>query len=166
MEVLSLLGPLTTRSSAAWLSDVINIDVVIKQLSGNEGWGGGKGAGSGVWGRGGPGRDIRPARHVSHMRAQPTKHPQLNPTLFLFGHFAKFLTLILNPPSSSSPAIMIVARGFLKNEASSFSLPCQHNYPPIPPTPPPAGPSNTLINKKTKGRQRDPASNHMTDGGR
>lgn len=45
MEVLSLLGPLTTRSSAAWLSDVINIDVVIKQLSGNEGRGGGKGTG-------------------------------------------------------------------------------------------------------------------------
>lgn len=63
MEVLTLLGPLTTRSSIAWLSDVINIDVVIKQLSGNEG------------GDGGPRRDIKPARHVSHMRAQPTKHP-------------------------------------------------------------------------------------------
>lgn len=93
MEVLSLLGPLTTRPSAAWLSDVINIDVVIKQLSGNEGWGGGKG-----WGGGGPGRDIRPARHVSHMRAQPTKHPRLNPTLFLFGHFAKFRTFPPPPP--------------------------------------------------------------------
>lgn len=63
MDVLALLGPLTTRCSNASLSDVINIDVVIKQLSGNEG------------GEGGPTRDIRPARHASRMHAQPTKHP-------------------------------------------------------------------------------------------
>lgn len=37
LDVLALLGPLTTRPSIASLSDVINIDVVIKQLSGNEG---------------------------------------------------------------------------------------------------------------------------------
>lgn len=63
LDVLALLGPLTTRSSIASLSDVINIDIVIKQLSGNEG------------GEGGLRRDIRPAHHVSHMRVQHTKHP-------------------------------------------------------------------------------------------
>lgn len=63
LDVLALLGPLTTRPSIASLSDVINIDIVIKQLSGNEG------------GRGGPMRDIRPARHVSRMHVQRTLHP-------------------------------------------------------------------------------------------
>lgn len=43
---------------------VINIDVVIKELSGNED------------GEGGPRRDIRPAHHVSAKHVQPTKHPR------------------------------------------------------------------------------------------
>ena len=60
LNVLSLLGPVTTQSSIALLSDVINIDVVIRQLSGNE------------RGEGGPRRDIRPARHVSRIHVWPT----------------------------------------------------------------------------------------------
>lgn len=78
MDVLAPLGPLTTRPSIASLSDVINIDVVIKQLSGNEG------------GEGGPRRDIRPARHVSSHACSAHSASMIKLTLFLFGTSESF----------------------------------------------------------------------------
>lgn len=63
IDILPHLGSLTTHP-ATLLGTVINIDIVIKQLPGNEG------------GEGGPRRDIRPARHVFCVRAAAAKHQQ------------------------------------------------------------------------------------------
>jgi len=68
--------PLTLPPVLCWA--VIN-DVVIKQLSGNEG------------GEGGPRRDIRPARHVSHCMFSPLNGDDKTDTLPV-GLFRKFLT--------------------------------------------------------------------------
>lgn len=63
IDILPHLGSLTTHP-AMLLGTVINIDIVIKQLSGNEG------------GEGVPRRDIRPACHVFCVHVLPTKHQQ------------------------------------------------------------------------------------------